>query len=62
MKCLPSNAGVVGCGLKAGTSYLFTVSNSGSMNYLYMFSSNNPESCAGLVVQPQGFYVLLLSS
>lgn len=59
LQCLPDRSGILGCGNRAATSFIFRVRENGEINFNYMFTGDNPEYCRGLVYQSQNFYVLI---
>ena len=59
MNCLTEHMGFIGCGNRVATSYVFRVRETGEMLFNYVFTGDNPERCAGLIVQREIMYVLL---
>ena len=48
LACLPDGAGVMGCASYAATSHVFKVKENGNVDFNYMFTGDNPETCLGI--------------
>jgi hypothetical protein len=63
LACLKEGAGIIGCASYAMTSHVYKVKENGNVEYNYMFTGDNPETCLGIRQSAsQMIYILLQSA